>query len=189
MYDAIQERINDYEKEILHRLAEMERLGVPGPSSAKVEEPTERASQNRGEEPMRQALYRMSGAYCSEDSVGLTLPRKILRRAPDVCRHDEQSIQSLRSGNQFQDIRLLSTLKWAWGAPATGAGDIASSVGYLATFSHGRLIPQGDNCMSRLLVFTWLGTMITVGGFLIAKHGPVVSAWRRRPLNPRRNGP
>src|SRR5262249_40055341 len=43
MYDAIQERITDYEKEILQKLAKMEREDCRGPEVPK-EEPTERAS-------------------------------------------------------------------------------------------------------------------------------------------------
>ena len=59
MYDAIQERISDYEKEILQKLAEMQREECRGqevPRSNNLKKG--RAIRRRGEEPMRQALYR-----------------------------------------------------------------------------------------------------------------------------------
>src|ERR1700738_5130194 len=62
MYDAIQERISDYEKEILQQLAAMERGECRGQEVPKSNNPQKgRAIRHRGEEPMRQALYRMSG--------------------------------------------------------------------------------------------------------------------------------
>src|ERR1700693_5215424 len=62
MYDAIQERITEYEREILRKLAEMERGECRGQEVPKVKNPQKgKAIQRRGEEPMRQALFRMSG--------------------------------------------------------------------------------------------------------------------------------
>ena len=56
MYDAIQERISDYEKEILQKLAAMEPEECRGPEVPKSKNPKKgRAIQSRGEEPMRQA--------------------------------------------------------------------------------------------------------------------------------------
>jgi transposase len=73
MHDAVQERIADYEREILRKLAEMEREECRG------QEPPEsnhrqkaQAIRKRGEEPLRQALYRMSGVdLTSIDAIGV----------------------------------------------------------------------------------------------------------------------
>jgi hypothetical protein len=68
MYDAIQERITDYEKEILQKLAKMEREECRGQEVPKSKKPQKgRAIQSRGAEPMRQALYRMSGVDLTGD--------------------------------------------------------------------------------------------------------------------------
>ena len=62
MYDAIAERITAYEQEILKKLATMEIEESPGgvvPPVKNLEKG--KAIKKRGQEPMRQALYRMSG--------------------------------------------------------------------------------------------------------------------------------
>jgi transposase len=62
MYDAVQERIAAYEEEILRKLGEMEpeeqrgQTAPPLPNANKAQ-----MIKKRGQEPMRQALYRMSG--------------------------------------------------------------------------------------------------------------------------------
>jgi len=63
MYEAIQERIQDYERAILEKLKAMER------EECRQQEPPELKSKkkaqtilHRGQEPLRQALYRASGA-------------------------------------------------------------------------------------------------------------------------------
>jgi transposase len=62
MYDAIQECIADYEREILRKLGEMEREDHRGEPVPPVGNATKRRSiKKRGQEPMRQAWYRMSG--------------------------------------------------------------------------------------------------------------------------------
>jgi len=73
MYDAIQERITDYEKEILQKLAKMEREECRGQEVPKSKKPQKgRAIQSRGAEPMRQALYRMSGVDLTGiDAIGV----------------------------------------------------------------------------------------------------------------------
>ena len=72
MYDAIQERIGEYEKEILRMLKEMETEERRGQNAAALKNVNRgKAIQRRGEEPLRQALYRMSGVDLTEiDSIG-----------------------------------------------------------------------------------------------------------------------
>ena len=57
MYEAIQERIQDYERAILDKLKEMERDDGQGkePPELKNKEKAQ-AIRKRGEEPLRQAL-------------------------------------------------------------------------------------------------------------------------------------
>src|SRR5207245_6829223 len=62
MYDAIQQRISDYEQEILRKLAEMEREECRGQQAPNLKNPEKaKAIKKRGQDPMRQALYRISG--------------------------------------------------------------------------------------------------------------------------------
>ena len=78
MYDAIEERMAAYEKEILRKLEELE-SGQRQEQAAPPLKNTNKAKliKNRGQEPMRQALYRMSGvdATCETNcfSVGKRL--------------------------------------------------------------------------------------------------------------------
>ena len=73
MYEAIQERIEDYERAILEKLKAMEREECRG------QEPPELKNQQkaktilkRGQEPLRQALYRVSGADLTAiDGIGV----------------------------------------------------------------------------------------------------------------------
>jgi len=63
VYDALQERIVDYEKEIMRRLASMERPECQGKEVPPLANRAKaKQMERRGEEPMRQALYRTSGA-------------------------------------------------------------------------------------------------------------------------------
>jgi transposase len=73
MYDAIQRRIADYEKEILRRLGQMEPPGRSGKKAPELCNPNKAQQiKKRGEEPKRQALYRMSGADATQiDGVGV----------------------------------------------------------------------------------------------------------------------
>jgi len=89
MYDSIQERITDYEKEILRKLAEMEREECRGEAVPKVKNPKKgQAIQRRGEEPMRQALYRMSGVDLTGiDAIGVETVQVVLSEyGPDLSR-------------------------------------------------------------------------------------------------------
>lgn len=87
MYDAIQERIADYHGEILRKLAEMEREECRGKAAPQVKNPQKaKAIKKRGEEPMRQALYRMSGADLTEiDAIGVETMQVVLSEyGPDL---------------------------------------------------------------------------------------------------------
>jgi len=89
MYDAIQERITDYEKEILQKLAKMEREECRGQEVPKSKKPQKgRAIQSRGAEPMRQALYRMSGVDLTRiDAIGVETVQVVLSKyGPDMSR-------------------------------------------------------------------------------------------------------
>jgi transposase len=89
MYDSIQERITDYEKEILRKLAEMEREECRGQEVPKVKNPKKRqAIQRHAEEPMRQALYRMSGVDLTGiDAIGVETVQIVRSEyGPDLSR-------------------------------------------------------------------------------------------------------
>ena len=89
MYDCIQERIADYDKEILRKLAEMERAECKGQAVPKVKNPQKAIKiRSRGEEPMRQALYRMSGVDLTGiDAIGVETVQVILSEyGPDLSR-------------------------------------------------------------------------------------------------------
>jgi transposase len=89
MYDSIQERIVAYDQEILRKLAEMEpeeRRAQPVPP---VKNPQKaKAIQKRGQEPMRRALYRMSGVDVTQiDAIGVETVEVILSEyGPDLSR-------------------------------------------------------------------------------------------------------
>jgi transposase len=80
MYDYIQERITDYEKEILRKLAEMEREECRGQAVPPVKNPEKgKAIRLRGQEPMRQALYRISGVDLTGiDAIGVEIVQLVL---------------------------------------------------------------------------------------------------------------
>lgn len=89
MYDAIQERIAAYEKEILRRLATMQREELREQPAPKVNNPTKaKAIQKRGEEPMREALYGISGVdLTSIDAIGVETVQVVLSEyGPDLSR-------------------------------------------------------------------------------------------------------
>ena len=73
MYDAIQQRVADYDQEILRKLAELQREECRHEPPPNVNNPHKaRAIKKRGEEPMREALYRMSGVdLTSIDAIGV----------------------------------------------------------------------------------------------------------------------
>lgn len=80
MYDAIQKRIAEYEKELLRKLREMEREDYRGQKPPQVKNPQKRqAIQRRGQEPMRQAFFRMSGVDLTEiDAIGIETVQVVL---------------------------------------------------------------------------------------------------------------
>jgi transposase len=87
MYDAIQERIADYEQEILRKLAEMEREDRRGQPVPPVRNAMKRRSlRKRGQEPMREAWYRMSGVDLTEiDAIGVETIQVVLTEyGPDL---------------------------------------------------------------------------------------------------------
>jgi transposase len=89
MYDAVQERIAAYEKEILRKLGDMERDEhheqtaplLPNPNKAKT-------IKHRGQEAKRQALYRMSGVDATHiDAIGVETVEVVLSEyGPDLSR-------------------------------------------------------------------------------------------------------
>src|SRR5208283_4595620 len=79
MHDAIQERIEDYGREILRQLAEMEREESHGQPAPKLKTQKARAIKHRGEEPLRQALYQMSGVDLTGiDALGVETAQVVL---------------------------------------------------------------------------------------------------------------
>ena len=89
MYDAIGERITAYEQEILQKLATMEIEESPGgvvPPVKNLEKA--KAIKKRGQEPMRQALYRMSGVDVTQiDAIGVETVEVVLSEyGPDLSR-------------------------------------------------------------------------------------------------------
>ena len=89
MYDCIQERITEYEKQILRKLAEMEQEECRGQAVPKLKNAKkQQAIQRRGQEPMRQALYRMSGVDLTGiDAIGVETVQVILSEyGPDLSR-------------------------------------------------------------------------------------------------------
>ena len=73
MYDAIRQHVADYDQEILRKLAEMRRQECQPQPPPPVNNPHKaRAIKKRGEEPMREALYRMSGVDLTcIDAIGV----------------------------------------------------------------------------------------------------------------------
>lgn len=73
MYDAIGERIQAYQEGILRRLGEMERADFKDQEAPKLKNSNKaKTIRQRGEEPLRQAFYRMIGGdLTSIDGVGV----------------------------------------------------------------------------------------------------------------------
>ena len=80
MYDAIQQGIADYDREIMRKLGTMQQEEFGGQPAPPVKNPQKaQAIQKRGQEPMRQALYRMSGAdMTSIDAIGVETVQVVL---------------------------------------------------------------------------------------------------------------
>ncbi len=87
IYDAIQDRIAAYDREIHRKLAEMESDTSRGGPVPPVRNPNKaRAIKKRGEEPLRQALYRMSGVDLTQiDAIGVETVQVVLSEyGPDL---------------------------------------------------------------------------------------------------------
>jgi len=101
MYDAIELQISDYDAEILRRLQQMQRDGLEGQSPPKLKNPNKaKAIRKRGEEPLREALYRMSGVdMTTVDGIGVETIQVVLSEyGPDLSRFPTEGefIQHLR---------------------------------------------------------------------------------------------
>lgn len=89
MYESIQERMAEYETEILRVLAEMQQAPGGGSNVPPVKNREKaKAIKKRGQEPMRQALYRMSGVdLTSIDAIGVETVQVVLSEyGPDLSR-------------------------------------------------------------------------------------------------------
>ena len=88
MYDAIQERIAAYDRELLRKLAEMQREDCQGQEPPKLTAQKARTIRRRGQEAMRQALYRMSGVDLTGiDAIGVETVQVVLSEyGPDLSR-------------------------------------------------------------------------------------------------------
>jgi transposase len=89
MYDAIGETIAAYDKEILHRLGELQRVELTGKQAPPLRNPNKaKMIRQRGEDPLRQALYRMSGVDLTAiDAIGVGVVQTVLTEyGPDLSR-------------------------------------------------------------------------------------------------------
>ena len=89
MYDAIQQGIANYDREIMRQLGAMQQEEFGGQPAPPVKNPQKaKAIKQRGQEPMRQALYRMSGAdMTSIDAIGVETVQVVLSEyGPDLSR-------------------------------------------------------------------------------------------------------
>jgi transposase len=80
MYEAVEERIMAYEQEILRKLGEMEKEGQRGQTAPPLKNANKaRKIKQRGQEPMRQAFYRMSGVDITQiDAVAVETVEVVL---------------------------------------------------------------------------------------------------------------
>lgn len=89
MYDAVGATIQAYEQEILRRLAEMERPDCQGQPAPNLKNPNKaKMIRQRGQEPMRNACYRISGVDLTTiDAVGVGVVEALLSEyGPDLSR-------------------------------------------------------------------------------------------------------
>lgn len=101
MYDSIEQQIGEYDREILGRLDAMQRedlrtQGVPAVRNAQKG----KAIRKRGEDPMREALFRLSGAdLTSIDALGVETAQVVLSEyGADLSRFptEKQFVQHIR---------------------------------------------------------------------------------------------
>jgi transposase len=88
MYETIQERISDYQQEIVQTLAALEQQGYQGQDPPPLPAKKAKTIRKRGQEGMRQALYRMSGVDLTRiDAVGVETVEVVLSEyGPDLSR-------------------------------------------------------------------------------------------------------
>ena len=87
MYDAVQERIAAYEKEILRKLGDMEREDQRGQTPPPAQNASKaKTIKQRGQEPKREALYRVSGVDITQiDAIGVETVEVVLSEyGPDL---------------------------------------------------------------------------------------------------------
>jgi transposase len=80
MHDSIEERIQDYEQEILGKLADLERKECQGQSAPEMQNQQKaKTIRKRGEEPLRQALYRAVGKDLTAiDALGVETVKVVI---------------------------------------------------------------------------------------------------------------
>jgi transposase len=89
MYDTIQDRIQDYERAILSRLGKMERVDCQGKSAPDLNNRVKaQTMRRRQQEPLRQALYRVSGEDLMQiDAIGVEAVQTVIAEyGPDLSR-------------------------------------------------------------------------------------------------------
>jgi transposase len=89
MYEAVEERLGAYEREILRKLAEMEREQQRGQTPPPPQNASKaKTIKQRGQEPKREALYRMSGVDLTQiDAIGVETVEVVLSEyGPDLSR-------------------------------------------------------------------------------------------------------
>jgi len=101
MYDAIQERIEAYEGAILEKLRALERADCQGEEPPALKNKTKAQTiRHRGQEPLRQALYRVSGEDLTAiDALGVeTVQAVISEYGPDlsIFPDEKQFVSHLR---------------------------------------------------------------------------------------------
>ena len=98
MYESIEERISAYEQEILRKLGEMEQEGQRGNNAPPLKNANKaRMIKKRGQEPKRQALYRLSGVDATQiDAIGVETVEVIISEyGPDLsCFPSEEQFVS-----------------------------------------------------------------------------------------------
>lgn len=101
MYEAIQERMQAYDQEIQRKLGEMAPAGRRGQVAPRLKNSHKAKSiKKRRQEPMRQALYQMSGADLTQiDAVGVETAEVVLSEyGPDLSRFatEDEFVSHLR---------------------------------------------------------------------------------------------
>ena len=94
MYDSIQERIQEYEREILRQLAQMEQPERRGQAAPELDNKQKaRTISKRGQEPLRQALYRSAGVDLTGiDALGVETVQIVLSEyGADLSRFPSES--------------------------------------------------------------------------------------------------